>query len=59
MTSETDLVSCDTKSTENLKPNDLKTEVECDHPEGGLIPNSKGELGVIEFAYCPKCGEKL
>jgi hypothetical protein len=32
---------------------------ECNHPEGGLIPNSKGELGVIEFAYCPKCGEKL
>jgi hypothetical protein len=27
----TDQISCDTKSTENLKPNDLKTEVECDH----------------------------
>lgn len=45
--------------SENLKSNDLKTEVECDHPEGGLVPNSKGELNVIEFAFCPKCGERL
>jgi hypothetical protein len=32
---------------------------ECDHPEGGLVPNGEGELSVVEFTYCPKCGEKL
>jgi hypothetical protein len=32
---------------------------ECRHLEGGLIPNDEGKLSVIEFAYCPKCGEKL
>ena len=44
---------------DELKSSDLKTEVECDHPESGLIPNAKGELSVIEFTYCPECGEKL
>jgi len=32
---------------------------ECNHPEGGLISNGKGELSVVEFTYCPMCGEKL
>jgi hypothetical protein len=32
---------------------------ECNHSEAGLIPNGEGELSVIEFTYCPKCGEKL
>ena len=31
----------------------------CDHPESGLIPNGGDEFSVIEFTYCPKCGEKL
>jgi len=44
---------------ENLKSNDLKTEVECDHPEGGLVPNGGDEFSMVEFTYCPKCGEKL
>ena len=35
------------------------TVVECDHIEDGLIPNAEGRLCVIEFTYCPKCGEKL
>ena len=32
---------------------------ECDHLEAGVIPNTEGKLGVIEFTYCPKCGAKL
>jgi len=32
---------------------------ECDHSEGGLIPNAEGKFSVIEFTYCPECGEKL
>ena len=52
MTSETDLVSCDTKSTENLKPNDLKTEVEC----GPLMHDP---TRADWYNYCPVCGVKL
>jgi hypothetical protein len=36
-----------------------KLDQKCEHPEAGLIPSSKGELNVIEFAYCPQCGAKL
>jgi hypothetical protein len=35
------------------------SQEQCDHSEGGLIPNGEGELSVVEFTYCPKCGEKL
>jgi hypothetical protein len=31
----------------------------CNHPEGGLISNGEGEFSVIDFTYCPKCGEEL
>jgi len=56
MSSETDLVSCDTKSIENLKPNDLKTEVECDH----LWVNKAG-AGYREnpVEVCAKCGMEV
>ena len=47
-------------AAENLKPNDLKTEVECDHPKGGEIPHTTEGISVwLWFTYCPKCGEKL
>jgi len=59
-------------ATENLKPNDLKTKVECDHVirekhrrvfqniAGSWIPAGiDGDETWLEFAYCPKCGEKL
>jgi len=51
-------------ATENLKPNDLKTKVECIHIIG-LMTLPEGwdviEHGQTSFAftYCPKCGEKL
>ena len=32
---------------------------ECDHPEGGLVPNGGDEFSMVEFAYCPKCGVEL
>jgi len=51
-------------ATEELKPNDLKTKVECTHIIG-LMTLPEGwdviEHGQTDFAftYCPKCGEKL
>ena len=42
-------------ATENLKPNDLKTKVECDH---AIALHGTDPVG-INFSYCPKCGEKL
>ena len=51
-------------ATENLKSNDLKTEVDCTHIIG-LMTLPEGwdviEHGQTSFAfnYCPKCGEKL
>jgi len=52
-------ISCGTESVEKRKLSDLKDEVECDHLEAGVIPNTEGKLSVIEFTYCPKCGVKL
>ena len=46
-------------ATENLKPNDLKTKVECDHTYWGTVPHPINNYEVLEFTYCPKCGEKL
>ena len=47
-------------ATENLKPNDLKTKVECDHVTGSWIPTGAEDDEMwLEFTYCPKCGEKL
>jgi len=74
--SETDLVSCDTKSTEKQKFSDLETKVEqseirasvtsdvmptneCPHAASGLISETDGILEVMDFDYCPWCGEKL
>jgi len=47
------------EQTEELKPNDLKTEVECPHVASGLISETDGILEVMDFDYCPWCGEKL
>ena len=49
------------KHLEKVLPDDEDTNltIVCDHPEGGLVPNGEGELSVVEFTYCPKCGEKL
>ena len=44
-------------ATENLKPNDLKDKVECDHAIA-LVLCGTDPVG-INFNYCPKCGEKL
>jgi len=44
-------------ATENLKPNDLKVEVKCDHAIA-LVLHGTDPVG-INFTYCPKCGEKL
>jgi hypothetical protein len=47
-------------ATEELKSSDLKTKVECDHPEGVLIPDTTEGINVWQwFTYCPVCGEKL
>jgi len=46
-------------ATEELKPNDLKTKVECDHTYWGSVPHLTNNYEVLEFTYCPKCGEKL
>ena len=56
--------TCDTKQTENLKPNDLKTEVECDHwvtvkRSGHYGYASKVSPDYWTHTFCPKCGEKL
>jgi len=45
--------------TEELKFNDLETEVECPHVASGLISETDGILEVMDFDYCPWCGEKL
>ena len=42
-------------ATENLKFNDLKVKVECDH---AIALHGTDPVG-INFSYCPKCGEKL
>jgi len=42
---------------EELKPNDLKTKVECDHAIA-IALHGTDPVG-INFNYCPKCGEKL
>ena len=46
-------------ATENLKFNDLKTEVECDH----MVYVNEGKPVLmhasLRVTYCPKCGEKL
>ena len=44
-------------ATENLKFNDLKTKVECDHAIA-IALHGTDPVG-INFTYCPKCGEKL
>jgi len=46
-------------ATENLKPNDLKTKVECKHLKSITVPERQGFKETIKFTYCPKCGEKL
>jgi len=46
-------------SPEELKPNDLKTKVECTHTYWGTVPHPINNYEVLEFTYCPKCGEKL
>jgi len=51
-------------ATENLKPNDLKTKVECDH---WVTVKRSGQYGYASsvspeywtHTFCPKCGEKL
>ena len=45
-------------ATEELKSSDLKTKVECDHIEAGLIV-ADDIARIMEFVYCPVCGEKL
>ena len=49
------------KHLEKVLPDDEDTNltIVCDHPESGLIPNGGDEFSVIEFTYCPQCGEKL
>ena len=32
---------------------------DCDHALAGLLPEPDGTLAIMEFDYCPKCGEKL
>ena len=51
MSSEIIPVSCDTEQTEEQN--------ECDHRFVVLLPKPYGTLEIIEFDYCPKCGEKL
>ena len=54
-------------ATENLKSSDLKTEVEpvsetapkCDHLDTRLRDDHRPFAEFDDFAYCPKCGEKL
>ena len=51
-------------ATENLKFNDLKVKVECDH---WVTVKKSGQYGYASsvspeywtHTYCPKCGEKL
>jgi len=44
-------------ATENLKFNDLKTKVECDHAIA-IALHGTDPVG-INFNYCPKCGDSL
>ena len=46
-------------ATENLKFNDLKTEVDCDHRIETLKGKKKNAKAWFGFPYCPKCGEEL
>ena len=41
---------------EELKPNDLKTKVECEHL---WLSRANAKYQWTVFTYCPKCGEKL
>ena len=43
-------------ATENLKFNDLKTKVECEHL---WLSRANAKYQWTVFTYCPKCGEKL
>jgi len=51
-------------ATENLKPNDLKTKVECDH---WVTVKRSGQYGYASsvspeywtHTFCPKCGVEL
>ena len=38
---------------------DTLPEFECNHRTDGLLPEPDGTLEIIEFDFCPKCGEKL
>ena len=38
---------------------DTLPEYECNHRTAGLLPEPDGTLEIIEFNFCPKCGEKL
>ena len=51
-------------ATENLKFNDLRVKVECDHwvtvkKSGQYGYASSVSLKYWTHTYCPKCGEKL
>jgi len=46
-------------NSEARKRREEAARSQCDHPEVGLIANDEGELNVIEFTFCPLCGEKL
>ena len=55
-------VKRNTKMASNSEARKRREEAarsQCDHPEVGLIANDEGELNVIEFTFCPLCGEKL
>ena len=38
---------------------DTLPEYECNHRTDGLLPEPDGTLEIIEFDFCPMCGEKL
>ena len=44
---------------ENLKFNDFKVKVHCDHRIETLKGKKKNAKAWFGFPYCPKCGEKL
>ena len=46
-------------NAEELKFSDLKTEVECDHIKGGYVPKGTSHYYLMDFRFCPECGEKL
>ena len=37
----------------------MTPDSDCKHRTAGLLPKPDGTLEIIEFDYCPKCGEKL